>query len=108
MILRGAGFETVDAANGVEALERLRERGAQDLALVDWNMPQMDGHSFLCAVRSDHAYDEMKVVMVTTETELAQVQNALEHGANEYIMKPFTKDAVLEKLQLLGMVAATV
>jgi two-component system chemotaxis response regulator CheY len=107
MILRGAGFETVDAANGAEALDRLRERGSQDLALVDWNMPQMDGYSFLCAVRTDHAHDGMKIVMVTTETELVQVQNALQHGANEYIMKPFTKDAVLEKLQLLGMIAAT-
>jgi two-component system chemotaxis response regulator CheY len=103
MTLRKAGLETSEAANGAEALVRLEADGAADVALVDWNMPEMNGYEFLCAVRSNPLYDDMRVVMVTTETEMAQVENALSHGANEYIMKPFTRDAVVEKLQLIGV-----
>jgi two-component system chemotaxis response regulator CheY len=104
MTLRGAGIETMEAANGREALNRLAEYGPVDCALVDWNMPEMSGYEFLCSVRSDPRCDPMKIIMVTTETELSQVQNALQRGANEYIMKPFTRDAVLEKLQILGLI----
>ena len=105
LTLRGAKFETFEAANGAEALVRLRESGPMDVALVDWNMPEMNGYDFLTAVRGDRQHDAMKIVMVTTETEITQVQSALSQGANEYIMKPFTRDAVIEKLQLLGLVA---
>jgi len=108
MTLRRAGFETLEAGNGAEAVERLAVAGAVDLALVDWNMPRMNGFEFLCAVRANHEYDPMKIVMVTTETELAQVQNALRCGANEYLMKPFTPDSVIEKLQILGLGPQTV
>jgi two-component system chemotaxis response regulator CheY len=108
MTLRGAGIESVEAANGREALRRLEQTGPLECALVDWNMPEMNGFEFLCAVRSDHRWDNMKIVMVTTETELTQVQSALQCGANEYIMKPFTRDSVIEKLQILGLVPHTV
>ena len=104
MTLRGAGIESVEAANGSEALQRLVQVGTVDLALVDWNMPQMNGFEFLCAVRAELQRDAMRIVMVTTETELEQVQNALHRGADEYIMKPFTRDSVMEKLQILGLV----
>src|SRR4051812_39215671 len=97
MTLRGAGFEVVEAANGAEALDRLGKSGTVDVVLVDWNMPEMNGFEFLCAARANHGYDETKIVMVTTETEIAQVKSALDQGANEYIMKPFTRDAVLDK-----------
>jgi two-component system chemotaxis response regulator CheY len=103
MTLRGAGFEVLEAGNGAEALDRLQKSNQVDIVLVDWNMPEMNGYEFLCAARMNHAYDDTKIVMVTTETEIAQVKAALDHGANEYIMKPFTKDAVIEKLQLMGM-----
>ena len=103
LTLRGIGFEVVEAGNGVEALDRLEKSGKVDVALVDWNMPEMNGYEFLCAARTNHAYDETRIVMVTTETEIAQVMAALEHGANEYIMKPFTKDAVVEKIELMGL-----
>jgi two-component system chemotaxis response regulator CheY len=108
MTLRGTGLDTCEASNGLEALERLRENGCMDVAMVDWNMPEMNGYEFLQAVRSDPQYNRMKIVMVTTETEMAQVETAVAHGANEYIMKPFTKDAVVEKLQMLGVVPQTV
>jgi two-component system, chemotaxis family, chemotaxis protein CheY len=103
MILRKAGFETIEAKNGAEALCTLEQARGADVALVDWNMPQMNGYEFLCAVRKNPAFDKMQVVMVTTETEMSQVESALSHGANEYIMKPFTPDAVLDKLQIIGI-----
>ena len=104
VIVRGLGIETLEAAHGVQAMERLRHSPKIDFALVDWNMPEMNGFEFLCALRKNHDHDDLKVVMVTTETELSQVQHALECGANEYIMKPFTRDSVIEKLQMLALV----
>ena len=108
MMLRHAGFETVEAANGVEAIQQLAETKALDLALVDWNMPRMNGFEFLCAVRATHEHDHIKIVMVTTETEMEHVESALRFGANEYLMKPFTRESVIEKLQILGLAPQTV
>ena len=73
------------------------------LALVDWNMPEMSGIELVEAVRSDPAFSSLRIVMVTTETELSQVSRALEAGADEYLMKPFTRDDVVGKLELLGL-----
>ena len=102
-MLRGLGFEVVEAANGREALQRLRETGKIELALVDWNMPEMSGLDFIRAVRTEHSHDGVLLMMVTTETEMEQISRALEAGANEYVMKPFTQEVILEKLQMLGM-----
>lgn len=102
-MLRELGMDVEQAKDGREALAHIAVAGLPDVMLVDWNMPEMNGYEFLCAARMNHAYDDTKIVMVTTETEIAQVKAALDHGANEYIMKPFTKDAVIEKLQLMGM-----
>jgi two-component system chemotaxis response regulator CheY len=73
--------------------------------MVDWNMPELNGFEFVKAVRAESAYDEMKLMMVTTESEIEQVAQALEAGANEYAMKPFTKEVILEKLSLIGIEA---
>jgi two-component system chemotaxis response regulator CheY len=102
-MLRELDFEVVEAANGREALERLKGLGKVDLALVDWNMPEMNGFDFVRAVRSEHIYDGVLLMMVTTETEMENVVRALAAGANEYVMKPFTKEVILEKLQIFGM-----
>lgn len=105
-IMRELGFgEIVEAGNGREALDRLKEKGKPQIVLVDWNMPEMNGYDFVCAVRADHAYDDVPLMMVTTETEMEQVVKALEAGANEYVMKPFTKDVLREKLIILGLQA---
>lgn len=101
-ILKGIGFETFEAGHGKEALERLAAIGNVDLALVDWNMPEMNGLDFVKALRSDVTKDDIKIIMVTTETEMPRMVAALEAGANEYLMKPFTKDALLEKLSMVG------
>jgi len=100
------GFHVVEAANGREALERLREMGQTDLVLVDWNMPEMNGVDFVRSVRADRSFDDLPLVMVTTNTELEHVAEALEAGANEYVMKPFTMEVIREKLGLLGFLEA--
>jgi two-component system chemotaxis response regulator CheY len=102
-MLRDLGYEVLEAVNGREALDCLRESGAVDLALVDWNMPEMNGLDFLRAVRKEPTYRGMIMMMVTTETEMEKVMEALAMGASEYVMKPFTKEVILEKLQILGL-----
>lgn len=101
-MLKGLGMEVSAAENGKEALKFLLDNGPVDLALVDWNMPEMNGLNFVKHVRLEEAWNVMKISVVTIETEMSQVEVALEAGANEYIMKPFTPDVVMEKLELLG------
>jgi two-component system chemotaxis response regulator CheY len=101
-ILKGLGFEIFEAGHGKEALDRLAAIGNVDLALVDWNMPEMNGLDFVKALRSDATRDDIKIIMVTTETEMPRMVAALEAGANEYLMKPFTRDALVEKLSMVG------
>lgn len=101
--LRELGFEVSEAGDGKEALERLQEKPGATVAMVDWNMPEMDGYDFICCVRANQAYDNLRLIMVTTETEMSQVAKALEAGADEYIMKPFTKEMITEKLDMLGL-----
>ena len=101
-ILREQGYDVVAAGHGQEGLERLQENSEIRLVLVDWNMPVMDGLEFIQAVRKVRAWDEVRLVMVTTETESEQVQRAITAGANEYVMKPFTAEVLIAKLSLLG------
>jgi two-component system chemotaxis response regulator CheY len=104
-LLKGTGLDVVaEAGNGIEALAALKLAGMVDVALVDWNMPEMNGYEFVQAVRADHTYAAVRIIMVTTESEIEKMTKALEAGANEYIMKPFTKDAIRDKLQLLGVI----
>ena len=102
-MLQGFGFEVLEAGNGSEGLQRLKENGTIDLALVDWNMPEMNGLDFIRKVRAEQSYDGVLLMMVTTETEMENVVRALAAGANEYVMKPFTPEVILEKLQIFGM-----
>ena len=102
-VMKKLGFEVVDAGDGQEALNKLKSDGPFDIALVDWNMPVMNGYDFVVNARKDSQYNDMRLMMVTTETEMSQVVKALEAGANEYVMKPFTKEMIAEKLTLLGL-----
>ncbi|MFN8050685.1 MAG: response regulator [Acidimicrobiales bacterium] len=104
-MLRDAGFDScLEAGDGLEALERLDETpDLPAVMLVDWNMPNMNGLELIRAVRSNADRRDLPIVMVTTESEMTQMVKALAAGANEYVMKPFTKDVILDKLDLLGI-----
>ena len=104
--LQKMGFTVTEAVNGLDALVKLRAMGKADIVLVDWNMPEMDGLDFVKAVRAEIGYAAMPLMMVTTNSEREHVECALEAGANEYIMKPFTGAMIREKLEMLGFVAA--
>jgi two-component system chemotaxis response regulator CheY len=97
------GIEVVEAGDGREGLEQLHRAADLELILVDWNMPVMNGLDFIKAVRSDRFYDPVRIMMVTTETEQGQLIRALEAGADEYLMKPFTSDILVAKLSLLDV-----
>ena len=104
--LKALGFATCEVTNGQEALDALASAGPFDVALVDWNMPIMTGYEFVCKVRGDRAHDTMAIMMVTSESEQSQVQRAIEAGASEYLMKPFSTESIEEKLAILGLSAA--
>jgi two-component system chemotaxis response regulator CheY len=102
--LRELGFEVREAADGKEALEVIKaEKTALTLILVDWNMPEMNGLDMLKRLRQAPEFASLVIVMVTAETEIGHIAEALEAGANEYVMKPFTKDILLGKLELVGI-----
>lgn len=106
-ILLELGYEVCEAADGKAALKVIEiEKGAVSLVLTDWNMPEMNGLDLVKQLRQNPDLASLKVVMVTTETELDHMVSALEAGANEYVMKPFTKDILKEKLELVGITPA--
>jgi len=103
------GFDAVEAEDGQAALDLLRSsEEVPDLALIDWNMPRMNGLELVGAIRADSHLRHMTLVMVTTEGEQSQIVRALAAGAHEYVIKPFTAGAMVEKLALLGLVPSGV
>lgn len=104
-LARDLGFETTQAGDGLEGLDALQQPGAFDLALVDWDMPRMNGLEFVRAVRAQPAHRDLKLMMVTTATAMDRVASALEAGASDFLMKPVTKDLLADKLRLLGIMA---
>lgn len=102
-MLEQLGYEVHEAGDGRDALGVLDRESPFDLALVDWNMPVMDGLQFVQAVRAEGGHDGPLLVMVTTEGDTDHMIQALEAGADEYVMKPFTASVIREKLRLLGV-----
>lgn len=100
-ILVDLGFSVIEAGNGQEALDRMQAE-AVDLALIDWNMPVMNGYEFLQAVRARPSWAQVRLMMVTTETGIEEMTKALAAGADEYVMKPFTRSDLVSKLGLMG------
>ena len=91
--------EIVEAGDGAEALKKLEsESSAINMVLLDWNMPTMDGLTFLKKVRQNDTFKNIKIIMCTSESEKPRVMEALQAGANNYIVKPFTADILKEKL----------
>jgi len=102
--LKHLGFEVSEAANGEIALASLQQLASPpELALVDWNMPVMDGLALVQQIRANADWASMRVMMVTTETEVSRMADALAAGADEYMMKPFSEDALRDKLLMLGL-----
>jgi len=102
-LLEGLGFDVIEAEHGQQGLERLSQHPRPDIVLVDWNMPVMDGLSFVKAVRANPEYQDLKLMMVTTETEPQRMAKALMSGVDEFVMKPFTGEILMDKLRLLGV-----
>ncbi len=105
-LMTGLGFEVSQAGDGAEALSVLEGGVRPDVILVDWNMPVMDGLTFIKSVRARDDLRDISLMMVTTESEQAQIVRALAAGAHEYVIKPFSDEVIAEKLALLGLVAA--
>jgi two-component system chemotaxis response regulator CheY len=108
-MLEERGIECTEAADGQAGLEQLNAQAQAgtpvDLALIDWNMPVMDGLEMLKQLRAA-GFTAMKVMMVTTEAENDFIIRALDAGADEYLMKPFDDEALCEKLAMLSLVEA--
>ena len=104
-ILRRAGIEEIDeAADGREAIACLESGPLPDVALVDWNMPVMNGLEFVNSVRRESEWRRITIMMVTTENEQTQIVRALAAGAHEYLIKPFDDESLIDKLAILGLV----
>ncbi|RMH50296.1 MAG: response regulator [Zetaproteobacteria bacterium] len=103
-IMKQLGYEVLEAADGAQAIEQIEAHPDTTVVMLDWNMPVMNGYDFLVELRSrpEHG-SEPKVIMVTTETGMGQMLKALAAGADEYIMKPFDKDMVISKMEILGL-----
>jgi len=104
-LLEEKEFECEEAADGQAGMDQLKSRPPYDLALVDWNMPVMNGLEMLEQLRAQ-GLASVKVMMVTTEAENDFIVRALDAGADEYLMKPFDEEALSEKLAMLGLVEA--
>jgi two-component system chemotaxis response regulator CheY len=104
-LLERMGLSCEEATDGHEALEILRRAGRFDFMLLDVNMPGMGGMECVKHVRDAGLHPPMKVMMVTTEADNSFIRQALEYGADEFLMKPFTPESLREKLRMLGLAA---
>jgi two-component system, chemotaxis family, chemotaxis protein CheY len=102
-LLTGLDFTVVQAGDGAEAMQLLEDGVEPDVVLVDWNMPVMDGLTFIKRCRANPDYRDLVLMMVTTESEQSQIVRAMAAGAHEYVIKPFTEADIAEKLALLGL-----
>jgi two-component system, chemotaxis family, chemotaxis protein CheY len=105
-LLHRMGVVCEEAVNGREALSVLAESREFDLMLLDVNMPVMNGLDCVKALREARLGPQMKVMMVTTEADNTFIEKAIDNGADEFLMKPFTPESLREKMLLLGFVAA--
>jgi two-component system chemotaxis response regulator CheY len=101
-ILEEFGFSTEEATDGQEALNACK-RSLPDVALVDWRMPVMDGLEFLKELRALPGGEATIVVFLTAKNDMENIEEAIEAGANEYIMKPFDAEIIQSKLMLVGL-----
>ena len=107
MVLRSymheLGYEVTEATDGCEGLEQLKRFKEFDVVLVNWEMPVMDGVEFIRRVRADSAFSGLPIIMVSSISNGDAILQALQAGADEYLMKPINKQALAAKLELLGI-----
>ncbi len=101
-ILEAHGFAVTEAEDGQRALEACR-LALPDCVLLDWNMPVMDGITFLRHLRQEFGPTDPPVVFCTTENDLSHIEQAIAAGAQEYIMKPFDDEILSGKLNQVGL-----
>jgi len=101
--LKALGFETFEAEDGTHAMEQVAEHWPIDVATVDWEMPRTTGVEFIELLRQRPEYEGIKLLMVTTLNSLQQVARALRAGADDYLMKPVTREMIEEKFILMGV-----
>ena len=101
-ILEANGFGVTEAEDGQKALQACRQE-MPECVLLDWNMPVMNGIEFLRAARAEFGADKPVVVFCTTETEMSFIEQAIESGAQEYLMKPFDEELLVGKLFQVGL-----
>lgn len=105
-VLRDLRFECIEAANGAEALEALASGGRPDLVTVNWHMPVMDGIELIKRLRGSRAHRDLRLLMISTESDRGRIEQALAAGADDYVSKPFTAEALVRKLVGLGICTA--
>ena len=93
----GYGEDILEAENGKQALDIL-SKNKVDLIITDWNMPIMDGLTFVKLIRSKREWNDTPIIMVTTESAKEDIIEALKAGVNNYIVKPFTPEVLKEKI----------
>ena len=101
-MLEGFGFTVEEAEDGAQALEQCAKQ-LPEFILLDWNMPVMDGLSFLKELRKNHGTEKPVVIFCTTQNDLSFIEQAMQAGAQEYIMKPFDEDILQSKLMQVGL-----
>ncbi|WP_331775642.1 chemotaxis response regulator CheY [Sulfurospirillum sp. 1612] len=91
--------DVLEAEHGVDAWQVMEKNSDIDMLITDWNMPEMNGLELVRKVRADAKYQELPIIMVTTEGGKSEVITALKAGVNNYIVKPFTPQVLKEKLE---------
>lgn len=101
-ILKNAGFNVITAVDGADALEKLYSSNDKiDMAVTDINMPNMDGYTFIERLREDEQYEELPIIIISTEDELKDMEKGYQAGANIYIVKPTEPDVLVENIRML-------
>lgn len=103
--VQGLQVSPVVAVDGQDAVEVLEREGEFEVALVDWDMPRMNGVEFVRHVRSNPRWQGMKLIMVTAHVDPDDIMNALQTGADDYLMKPVSSEMLEDKFRILGLVA---
>jgi len=100
-ILKTAGFEVISAIDGADGLEKLWLNRDIGLVITDINMPNMDGYSMIEKIRMEEEFEDIPIIIISTEDQLKDKQKGYDAGANIYIVKPTAPEQLVESVKLL-------